>query len=416
MQGIRSAVAYQGLATLDSDILQQQVQFVTGQTVPTNDAWISSVEQQIGARQTTFWGAVQTLTQSDAAKTQIQNVYADWGQLPPSDAELQTAGAALYNLSRGWQVVQGQNSTDWASETGAYQALPANASFGDYITNLASSSDQARNIVASMLYQPLMENAWTTQDARNVLIQGGAQMLSATVDQGVVNSVVMDDQNNPQQPCKDIDQFKRDVPKTVTNKGQITAANAQWQIVNQRDWPDAYKTDGIVWNASGGGVGPTLQGTPYEAYVQQKLNGGSPDGSYVWLQDHKSNWKVFDHWNEKSGNAVSDKTINTGLDTLRDKPVNIKYRIWADLKKMAMTYDNDASREGTNQVVRFQQADIKSYTFELGVRDDKDADDKPVTTDAQWEQICLAYHGAAAKMVSYGAANKPLTFEIDAIT
>ncbi|OUJ16029.1 hypothetical protein [Acetobacter sp. DsW_063] len=112
----------QGLATLDTDILQQQVQFVTGQTVPTNDVWISSVEQQIGARQATFWGAVQTLTQSDAARTQIKGVYADWGQLPPSDAELQTAGAALYNLSRGWQVVQGQNVTEWANEAAAWRA------------------------------------------------------------------------------------------------------------------------------------------------------------------------------------------------------------------------------------------------------------------------------------------------------
>ncbi|MBO1360402.1 hypothetical protein J2D73_11450 [Acetobacter sacchari] len=39
-----------------------------------------------------------------------------------------------------------------------------------------------------------------------------------------------------------------------------------------------------------------------------------------------------------------------------------------------------------------------------------------LTSDAQREQVCLAYHGATAKMASYGAADKPLTFEIDAIT
>ena len=67
------------------------------------------------------------------------------------------------------------------------------------------------------------------------------------------------------------------------------------------------------------------------------------------------------------------------------------------------------SRGSSNSYVEFTQADIESYRFELAVRFEG-------TTDAQWEQICQAYRGAAAIMAAYtpnGA--KPLTVEIDEI-
>ncbi|AQS84134.1 MAG: hypothetical protein ABF876_16690 [Acetobacter aceti] len=119
---------------------------------------------------------------------------------------------------------------------------------------------------------------------------------------------------------------------------------------------------------------------------------------------------TFDHWNQDSGNAVSDKVLNTQRASFLATPAEIKYRIWADLKEMAMRYTEDASRRGTAERVAFTQEYIESYTFELGVRADG-------TTKAQWEQICQAYHGAAAKMADYERnGDKPLTFEIDAIT
>lgn len=41
----------------------------------------------------------------------------------------------------------------------------------------------------------------------------------------------------------------------------------------------------------------------------------------------------------------------------------------------------------TADPIQFTRAEIVSYTFELGVRADG-------TTEAQWEQIYEAYHGA----------------------
>lgn len=119
---------------------------------------------------------------------------------------------------------------------------------------------------------------------------------------------------------------------------------------------------------------------------------------------------TFDHWNETTRDAVSDKVLNTQRKSFQDTPAEIKYRIWADLKEMAMRYTVDASRRGTVDLVSFTQTQIVSYTFELGVRADG-------TTEAQWEQICQAYHGATAKMADYERnGDKPLTFEIDAFT
>lgn len=133
-----------------------------------------------------------------------------------------------------------------------------------------------------------------------------------------------------------------------------------------------------------------------------------PDGGYVWLQDHRGNWPTFDHWNQKSGDAVSDKTLNTQRPSHQANPATIKWQIWADMKKMTL-YQTGNSRASSNSYVVFTQAEIESYRFELAVR-------SASTTEAQWEQICQAYRGATAKMAAYtpnGA--KPLTFEIDEI-
>ncbi|MBF0871895.1 hypothetical protein [Gluconobacter japonicus] len=79
------------------------------------------------------------------------------------------------------------------------------------------------------------------------------------------------------------------------------------------------------------------------------------------------------------------------------------------MKKMTL-YQTGNSRTSSNTYVRFTQDEIKSYRFELAVRSDG-------TTEAQWEQICQAYRGAAAKMAAYTPSDvKPVTFEIDEIT
>ena len=367
--------------------------------------WQSAIAN--GESLTTVYSA---MAQSPEAWAQLRSVYSDWGQLPPTDAQLKTAGQAIFNLHAAWIIAKDQTADQLQAEANGYQALSANSSFQDYIDNVAGSAEQARDLEASMLADPLMEEADNVQDARNLLTQGGGSVEEAMVDQGVMRTVIQQDKENPLTPCNDVATFRNAHTKVVYNNPQITSANAQWQTVNQRDWSASYVANGVVWNEDRGGAGASAQGLPYEAYVQEKLNGGNPTGDYVWLQDHRSNWMTFDHWNENTRDAVSDKALNTNRDMYKTNPANIKYRIWADIKEMAMKYTQGSSREGTTKLVSFTQEDIQTYTFELGVR-------AATTTDAQWKQICEAYRGAGAKMTSYEQNGyKPLDFEIDAIS
>ncbi|WP_172493088.1 endonuclease toxin domain-containing protein [Gluconobacter oxydans] len=395
----------------ERDNLGSGLQFMVGRSVNDADSsWISISEDAIGSGTYSYQTVVLALSQTSEFISEIGDVYADWGQLPPTDDQLKTAGQAMFNLHAAWIITKDQTIEQLQAEANGYQALSANGSFQDYIDNVAGSAEQARDLEASMLADPLMEEADNVQDARNLLTQGGGSVEGAMVDQGVMRTVIQQDKENPLTPCNDVATFRKDHTKVVYNNPQITSANAQWQTVNQRDWSTSYVANGVVWNEAKGGAGASAQGLPYEAYVQEKLNGGNPTGDYVWLQDHRSNWMTFDHWNEGTGDAVSDKALNTNRDMYKTDPANIKYRIWADMKEMAMKYTEGRSRQGTTQPVRFTQEDIQTYTFELGVR-------TATTTDAQWKQICEAYRGAGAKMASYERNGyKPLDFEIDAIS
>ncbi|KXV34839.1 hypothetical protein AD940_05020, partial [Gluconobacter thailandicus] len=395
----------------ESDNLGSGLQFMVGR--PANDgdsSWISTSEDAIGSGAASYQAVILALAQTSEFRLEIGNVYSSWGQVPPTDDQLKTAGQAMFNLHAAWIIAKDQTTDQLQAEASGYQALPANSSFQDYIDNVAGSADQARDLEASMLADPLMEEADNVQDARNLLSQGGGPVEGAMVDQGVMKTVIQQDKEDPLTPCDDVAAFHEAHTKVVYNTPQITSANAQWQTVNQRDWSASYVANGVVWNEDRGGAGASAQGLPYEAYVQEKLNGGNPTGDYVWLQDHRSNWMTFDHWNRDTGDAVSDKTLNTNRDIYKINPAEIKYRIWADIKEMAMRYSEGVSRQGTATTVNFTQAVIETYTFELGVR-------AATTTDAQWKQICEAYRGAGAKMASYERNGyKPLDFEIDAIS
>ncbi|MBS1095179.1 endonuclease toxin domain-containing protein [Gluconobacter wancherniae] len=382
------------------------------------DYQIATWEDAIGNGGWNYSNMLSDISHGAEASVQYQQTYSDWGQDAPNADELQTAGTAMFHIQQAWTIVNSQTQAQLLAEASQYQAPAANGSVPEYISVVASSLDQATDLMASMLSEPMMDLADTAQDVRDLVAQGGATLLNSAIDQGVAKTIVQQDRDNPQTPCDDVQEFRELHTKNVTNIGQITSANAQWQTVNQKDWPSSYATNGIVWNASGAGNGPASQGLPYEAYVQQKLNGGAATGDYVWLQDHRGNWKTFDHWNGISGDAVSDKVLNTDRSSFKDatqdnpagNPANIKYQIWKDMKEMAMKYRGDNSRQGTDIPIRFTQDNISAYTFELGVRAD-------TTTDAQWKQICEAYQGAAAKMATYELnGNKPLDFEIDAIS
>ncbi|OAG74571.1 hypothetical protein A0J51_00109 [Gluconobacter japonicus] len=385
--------------------LGEGYRFFLGRTVSASEL---STAQATIASGTSLEGIYSPLSQSSEAYTQYRNLYADWGQVPPTDSQLQTVGTALFHLQRAWVMTQAQTSAQLQAEVQQYQALPAAATFQDYISALAVSQEQATDLTASMRAEPMMEEADTVADVDNLSSQGGEVVLTAATNQAIIKTVQKLDKDDPTPPCNDGNKFRTTVPKPVDNIGLVTSANVLWSLVNQKDWPDTYKTNGITWNDAGAGNNLSKQGLPYEAYVQQKLNNWRPDGGYVWLQDHRGNWPTFDHWNKDTFDAVSDKTLNTKRDSYQDHPPEIKWQIWADMKKMTL-YQTGNSRTSSNTYVRFTQDEIKSYRFELAVRSED-------TTEAQWEQICQAYRGAAAKMAAYtpnGA--KPLTFEIDEI-
>ncbi|GAL96680.1 hypothetical protein AA0312_2345 [Acetobacter tropicalis NRIC 0312] len=83
------------------------------------------------------------IVHSPAAQQTIQDVYADWGQLPPDTVSLQTAGTALYNLSYAWtSTIQNQTADQLAAEAAAYTPS-VSVSFQDMVNDLASSTNQA---------------------------------------------------------------------------------------------------------------------------------------------------------------------------------------------------------------------------------------------------------------------------------
>ncbi|GBR52183.1 hypothetical protein AA106555_0827 [Neokomagataea thailandica NBRC 106555] len=410
---VKTALAYSS-ETVQS--LQSSLEFMYGRPFTETDIqWRKNVQDDLASGASSHLYVIKELTESSEFHDGANQLFAHWGLPPINDFQLQTLRTGMTNLYQAKAIVNGQTQEQLEAEAAAYKAPAANATFDDYIASPAASVEQATDLMASMLVEPMMDPAETWQDVDGILLQGVTSTMNAAVSQSITKTVIQQDKDNPQTPCDDVQMFRRLHTTDVTNIGQITSANAKWQTVNQRDWPSSYATDGIVW-ATGAGKGPTAQGLPYEAYVQQKLNGGNTTGNYVWLQDHKSNWMTFDHWNKDTGDAVSDKVLNTGRKSFQEidkdkkySPANIKYQIWKDLKEMSIKYVRGNSRQGSPVTIQFTQSEIESYRFELAVRVDG-------TTDAQWKQICEAYHGAAAKMASYETNGyKPLTFEIDAI-
>lgn len=139
---------------------------------PVSASELSTAQATI-ASGTSLAGIYSPLSQSSEAYTQYRNLYADWGQVPPTDSQLQTTGTALFHLQRAWVITQAQTSAQLQAEVQQYQSLPAAATFQDYISALAVSQDQATDLTASMCAEPMMEEADTAADVDNLSSQGG---------------------------------------------------------------------------------------------------------------------------------------------------------------------------------------------------------------------------------------------------
>lgn len=123
------------------------------------------------------------LTQSDRAHGVIQDVYADWGHLPPDTAALQTASTALYNLSYAWTTtIQNQTADQLAAEAAAYKPIAGTASYEQIIENISLSIDQAKAVLARALTTPMMNDAGTADQFRQVVSNGGNGLVEAVAD------------------------------------------------------------------------------------------------------------------------------------------------------------------------------------------------------------------------------------------
>ncbi|WP_244183843.1 hypothetical protein [Acetobacter tropicalis] len=403
---------YSELATYDDGILKQQVKFVTGQDVGSDDSWVSGSIQQIGNRQTTYWGAVMTLTQSDRAHGVIQDVYADWGQLPPDAAALQTAGTALYNLSYAWTTtIQNQTADQLAVEAAAYTPS-VSVSFQDMVNDLASSTNQALGLEANLLTNPYLESGATIDETRALMAAGGKNVFAPAIDESSVLVEIKELQQDKTDDCDPL-QFRKNtsIVRNISNETDIKPANQSFDIVNGQNWSQSYKDNGIHWKSNGGRGDD--QGLPYEAWVQNQLNPSQDPKGIVWLQDEKANWRTFDHWDRDNGVAISDKTIDLQMKWYQDNPTAVTARVMASAYKMTR-YDEDQSKIGSNTSVSFTQGDINSYTLNIGVPYITDPDKMSPVLQKEWEALCRGYHRAKIKIPEKDG--KTISIQIDTVS
>ncbi|WP_145994571.1 endonuclease toxin domain-containing protein [Gluconobacter frateurii] len=403
------AQVYTGLASWDADFLKPAMTFITSQNVGADDAWIVSSIQQIGARETTYWGAVQGLAQSDAAYAQIQNVYADWGQLPPNTTELQTAGTALYNLSYAWiTTVQTLSADQLATQAAAYNPS-VSVSFQDMVSNLASSTTQAVGLEANLLVNTYLETSADPDAAKADLAAGGENALAAALDEGSVLTELKKIENENTNDCDPVVfRNNKTIVENIKNS-DVMAANQTFGDVNGSTWDQSYKDLGIQWKTKTSGTTTNQQGLPYEAWVQNRLNPSQDANGVIWLQPLKANWKVFDHWDEKNAIATSDKTINLAAPSYKSSPYAVAARVEASVDKM-LGYITDGTKDET---VRFNAGDIGSYVLNLAVPYIADPEAMDPQTAAEWKALCRAYHDALAEM---SAESKIFTFNITTVS
>ncbi|ATJ89797.1 hypothetical protein [Acetobacter tropicalis] len=333
-----------------------------------------------------------------------------WGQLPPDTAALQTAGTALYNLSYAWTTtIQNQTTDQLAAEAAAYQPIAGTDSYGQIIENISLSINQAKAVLASALTDPMMNDAGTADQFRQVISNGDTGLVEAVADQENVQNNIHDViQEGDKDPC-DVPTFKGIHSEDVQNSDIAAANNVDGRQMAGR--PTIQWKDGVQWVSKGNGI--QVQGNPFEVWDAQRLK----DQGYDWLADYqtpKSNWKTFDEWQASSGTAVSDKTIDMGAKSYQVMR-NIQGRLLANVQDM-IRYESDLGpyryNDGSDKVgtsLQVTQTQIKHFSLDLGV---------PVeTTNEQWEAICKALQRAKERVAEDSrTSTKDIDFAVKIIT
>nr|WP_252346978.1 hypothetical protein [Acetobacter sp. P1H12_c] len=147
--------------------------------------------------------------------------------------------------------------------------------------------------------------------------------------------------------------------------------------------------------------------------MQKQLNPPQDPKGVFWLQNEKSNWRTFDHWDRDNGIATSNKTIDLQLKWYQDNPTVVTARVMASAYKMA-GYNFDQSKIGLNTFVSFTQEDINSYTLNIGVPYITDPDKMSPTLQKEWEALCRAYHRVKVKIPQ--RTGKTIAIQIDTVS
>lgn len=266
-------------------------------------------------------------------------------------------------------------------------------------------------MLASALTDPMMNDAGTADQFRQVISTGGTGLVEAVADQEDVQNNINDViQEGDKDPC-DVPTFKKDHSDGVQNSDIADANNVDDRQMAGR--PTIQWKDGVQWVSQGNGI--QAQGNPFEVWDAQRLK----SEGYFWLADYnsdRSNWRTFDEWNRDSQTAISDKTIDLNASTYKDRsnsaPPSVQFikriqgRLLADVQQM-IRYDEDSGtyRYTTNVItsptLSFAQNDIDHYVLDLGVPAEP--------TDSQWKAICQALQKANDRVTGTG---KTIDFKV----
>ncbi|GCD54010.1 endonuclease toxin domain-containing protein [Acetobacter pasteurianus] len=406
MQDLHQIEAHNQESTTE---LQSAYAFVNGQVI--DNATLAGFQNAMGngeSRDDVF----KQIVNSASAQSVIDDVYADWGQLPPDSSTLQTARTALYNLSYAWTTsVQNQTAAQLATEAAAYTPS-VSVSFQDLVNNLASSPNQAVGLEANLLTNPYLESGATIDETRTLMTVGGVNSFAASIDEESVIVEIKDLQQDNSKVCDPV-QFRsaKSIVTNISNANDIKPANQTFDTVNGKNWSQSYKDNGIQWKSAGGRNDD--QGLPYEAWVQNQLNPTHDPNGVVWLQNEKSNWRTFDHWDRDNGDAISDKTIDLQLPWYQKNPTAVAARVMASAYKMA-GYNYDQSKIGSNSFVSFRQNQIQMYTLKIGVPYITDPAEMTPELQNEWKALCRAYH--RANDIIPKQTGKPISIQIDTVS
>ncbi|BAU38776.1 hypothetical protein APT_01694 [Acetobacter pasteurianus NBRC 101655] len=157
----------------------------------------------------------------------------------------------------------------------------------------------------------------------------------------------------------------------------------------------------------------THEATAPQSNVQNQLNPSHDPNGVVWLQNEKSNWRTFDHWDRDNADAISDKTIDLQLPWYQKNPTAVAARVMASAYKMAR-YDADQSKNGSNHFVSFNQGDIDKYTLKIGVPYITAPAEMTPELQNEWKALCRAYH--RANDIIPKETGKTISIQIDTVS